>query len=620
MAIKSSNQITFSEHKKIIEIKEWYLAISKNTDVTVDTSGWTTDIQIMDSAHKYLWNYEEVIYSIGSSDISTPVIIGVYSQGEGGRGISNIKNYYQVTEELIVPDLPDNQTESSWSSTIPLLSSENKYLWNYEEIIYTDETSTMTDPALIGVYGDSGANAIIFEIYSSNGFMFKENLKSIELKVAAFDGDEEISDATYTWLWWDERLNDGLGDYAIIAENIAEKSFVINDTNEYALSNLKCVMTYNDKTYEDYILLSNEFVNYTSIVKFFDGRNIFNSDDLYLVAYVELYKNSNKIETISADKYCSGVSSVSDDGVITSSIDGAFLNGERMYFIYRDESGLYRAVLGEYQSGIWNTVTVSTKYKYTNSLYPNIQSNIIVISKESINKSANIDFVVFNDNVRISTINVNVIDSNDPIISSDRPENPVNGQLWLDTSSVPYILKIYSNDEWTSCTDKIGGAIFTSKPTEYTEGDLWILADGEVCGEFGPGSMLKAIETSNTFNTSHWIDADKNLTQLKYNIKQYFSFDSNTGLKIGQTDDKFYVNISSTEMGFYDNENGQHQKVVKISNNSAVIQNAKLKGNTEFYGQINICDPASNPDDNVGDTLFIWKVEANKSFSLAIAT
>ena len=619
MAIKSSNQITFSEHKKIIEIKEWYLATSSKTGVTTETTGWTTDMQTMDAVHKYLWNYEEVIYSIGSSDISNPVIIGVYSQGEGGRGISNIKNYYKITDELVVPDLP-NEDDTSWSTNIPLLSPENKYLWNYEEIIYTDETITMTDPALIGVYGDSGSNAITFEIYSTQGFMFKEDLQSIELKIAAFDGGEAISGATYTWLWWDERLNDGSGDYAIIAENITESSFVINQSNEYAFANLKCIMTYDDKTYEDYVTLTREVINYMSIVKFFDGRNIFYSDDLYLVAYVELYQNNDKIETIPVDKYCTGVSKVSDDGVITSNIEGVFLDGDRMYFIYQDDSGLYRAVLGEYTSGIWNVVDEDTEYKYTNSLYSNIESNIIVISKESINKSANIDFLVFKDNAQISTVNVNVIDSNDPIISSDVPENPVNGQLWLDTSVAPYILKIYSNGKWTECTDKIGGAVFTSKPTVYSEGDLWILADGEVCGEFGPGSMLKATTTSDAFDESHWIDADKNLTELKYNIKQYFSFDPNTGLKIGQTDDKFYVNISSTEMGFYDNEKGQHQKVVKISNNSASIQNAKLKGNTEFYGQINICDPTSDPEDDVDDALFIWKIEANKSFSLAIAT
>ena len=78
-------------------------------------------------------------------------------------------------------------------------------------------------------------------------------------------------------------------------------------------------------------------------------------------------------------------------------------------------------------------------------------------------------------------------------------------------------------------------------------------------------------------------------------------------------------NINSTEMGFYDNSTGQHQKVVYIKNNSATIQNANLKGNTNFYGQMNICDPATDPEDGTGDALFVWKIEQNGSLSLAVA-
>ena len=94
MAIKSSNQITFTEQKKIIEIKEWYLAAAENTGITIETEGWTTDIQTIDYTNKYLWNYEEVIYSIGSSDVSEPVVIGVYGEGANGVGIAAVKNYY----------------------------------------------------------------------------------------------------------------------------------------------------------------------------------------------------------------------------------------------------------------------------------------------------------------------------------------------------------------------------------------------------------------------------------------------------------------------------------------------------------------------------------------------
>ena len=91
-------------------------------------------------------------------------------------------------------------------------------------------------------------------------------------------------------------------------------------------------------------------------------------------------------------------------------------------------------------------------------------------------------------------------------------------------------------------------------------------------------------------------------------------------MRIGQSDEKFYVNISSTEMGFYDNQQGQKQRVVKISNNSATIQNTKLKGDTEIYGELYMCDPTKDPEDDINDALFVWKIEENNSLSLSIKT
>ena len=620
MAIKSSNQITFTEHKKIVEIKEWYLATSTGAGITTETVGWTTDMQTIDYTNKYLWNYEEVIYSIGSSDISEPVIIGFYGKGDAGKGIANIVNYYQITQDLIAPETPSVDSSSSWSDTsiVTNLSPTNKYLWNYESIIYTDGTTTNTDPAIIGVYGDSGANAIAFEIYSIHGFIFKEDLTSIELKIAAFDGGEAITNATYTWEWWNDSLNNGDGGYSVIIQDTPEQFIIINESDEYAFASLKCTMSYNSKLYEDYAVLTNETVIYTSMVKFFDGSNIFHADDLYLVAYVELYQNNHKVETISTNTYCSGVSTVSQSGVITANLNNNFVDGDKMYFIYQNNN-LYEVVLGEYQSGVWSVVENVTQYTYTNSLYSTISSNIIAISKESINKAQNIDFTISKNGIDVSSTHINVIDSNDPIISGNEPENPIYNQLWLDTSVTPHVLKVFEQIEgedagrWVECMDKIGGNIFTSKPTSYFAGDLWVLAVGEICESFGPGSMLKATTTSTTFDTSHWIDADAEYTELKDNIKQYFAFDTDTGLRIGQTNQKFYVNISSTEMGFYDNSNGQNQKVVNIGNNAATIKNltveddAEFNCNTTFNNQVQFCD-------------FVWKTEINGSLSLAIAT
>ena len=610
MAIKSSNQITFTEHKKIIEIKEYYLATSIGEGVTTETDGWTTDIQTINYTDKYLWNYEEVVYSIGSSEISEPVIIGFYGQGTNGKGIDSIINYYSITRQLEAPDINDED----WELSPPLLSPTNKYLWNYEKIIYTDGAVSTTEPALIGVYGDNGADAVTFEIYSVNGFTFKEDMNTIELKVAAFVGGDAITDATYTWEWW----NNNIEGYDTIVENTSEPKLIVTDVDAWALASLKCTMSYQDKTYEDYVVLTKDNVIYTSMVKFFDGSNIFTASDSYLVAYIEVYQNNHKVETISADSYCSGISSVDDNGLIISTLNQEFPDGDKMYFICINEHNTYEAILGEYKNEAWHRVDYNTKYTYQNTLHPNSNpaSNVVVISKERVNKSENVDFTVYLDNVQISTTNTMVIDSNDPIVSDSAPVNPVYNQLWVDTSMTPNALKIFVQidgkeiGEWVNCTDKAGTAIYTSRPSSYNAGDLWILASGEICGDFGVGSMLKSTTTSEVFSASHWIDADSDTTELKKNIKQYLKFDTHLGLKIGQHDEKFYVNIGATEMGFYDNTNNQNQKVVSISNNAATIKNLTVQDDATFD-----CNAEFNKEVKFGN--FVWKIESNGSLSLA---
>lgn len=612
MVTKSSNQITFTEHKKIIEIKEYYLATSINSDITRESTGWTESIQTIDEVNKYLWNYEEVLYSIGDSEVSDPIIIGFYGKGDEGKGISDIKNYYVTTQGSALPENP------GWSTNVSILTPTDKYLWNYEEFIYTNGDSKTTDPAIIGVYGDSGVDAITFEIYSTQGFIFREDLKSIELNIAAFKGGDTIEDAAYTWEWWNGSLNDGAGGYSIIVENSSEKSLIVNDSEEYALANLRCTMRYDNKQYEDYVVLTNETVIYNAVVKFCDGSNIFDSSTEYLLAFTELYQNNNRVETIAVNSFCSGVSSISSSGTIVTSVTGDFVNGDKMYFVIKEKDGLYTVKLGQYSSGIWTPIDNDTIYTYTNTLYPDAQTNIIAISKESINKSANVDFIVYKNGTEIARTNVNVIDSNDPIIGSKEPSNPVYGQLWLDTSASPSKLKIFKRidgenyGEWILCSGQEGQAVYTSKPTTYNQGDLWIL--NENWNGYGAGTMLKATKSSNTFDNSHWVDADAEMTKLKNDIQQNMTFDPQSGLYIGQTDNAFYVNISSTKMGFYDNSDGKPQEVVYISNNSAVIKNLIAENSATFN-----CSAIFNGEINIGNG-FVLKVESDGSLSLAIST
>lgn len=140
--------------KGIKSITNHYLATTASSGVTTSTSGWTDTIQSITSSKRYLWNYETITYTDNSTTNTVPVIIGVWgntgSTGSTGKGIKSITEHYQVsTSNSTVP--------TSWVTTVPTLTSTNKYLWNYETITYTDDSTSDTTKRVIGVYGDKGA-------------------------------------------------------------------------------------------------------------------------------------------------------------------------------------------------------------------------------------------------------------------------------------------------------------------------------------------------------------------------------------------------------------------------------------------------------------------------------
>lgn len=131
----------------IAEVTEHYLASASKTGVTTSTDGWTADPAdaAISYSKPYLWNYETVTYTDGTTADTAPSLIGSY----GGKGISKITEYYLATNSTTAPT-------DGWQTTVQQVTSDNKYLWNYELVTYTDGSTDKTDPAIIGTYGSDG--------------------------------------------------------------------------------------------------------------------------------------------------------------------------------------------------------------------------------------------------------------------------------------------------------------------------------------------------------------------------------------------------------------------------------------------------------------------------------
>lgn len=72
--------------------------------------------------------------------------------GTSGRGIKTITEYYLISSAKT----GITTASSGWSTSVPTMTTTNKYLWNYEKFTFTDNTTATTTPKIIGIYGDKG--------------------------------------------------------------------------------------------------------------------------------------------------------------------------------------------------------------------------------------------------------------------------------------------------------------------------------------------------------------------------------------------------------------------------------------------------------------------------------
>lgn len=70
--------------------------------------------------------------------------------GAAGVGIKSITEYYAVSAS-------NTTAPTSWNTSVPTMTTTNKYLWNYERITYTNNTTSDSAKRVIGVYGNTGA-------------------------------------------------------------------------------------------------------------------------------------------------------------------------------------------------------------------------------------------------------------------------------------------------------------------------------------------------------------------------------------------------------------------------------------------------------------------------------
>lgn len=115
--------------KSLVSITEHYMVSDQDSGITIETVGWSTGASVpaMTSEKKYLWNYETLTYSDGSTEDLVPKIIGVY--GDTGKDGKASPSIITMTKQYYLSTSSTEMTGGEWVRTLPEWT-DGKYLWS----------------------------------------------------------------------------------------------------------------------------------------------------------------------------------------------------------------------------------------------------------------------------------------------------------------------------------------------------------------------------------------------------------------------------------------------------------------------------------------------------------
>lgn len=163
--------------------------------------------------------------------------------------------------------------------------------------------------------------------------------------------------------------------------------------------------------------------------------------------------------------------------------------------------------------------------------------------------------------------------------------------------------------------------VFTTKPSNYVAGDIWIVGVDYVPSGVEIGTLLKAEHTSSTYEDADWITASKydgKIKEIQSNIdmyNQYFSFNSTEGLKISAKDSngtpsQFSTSLTNERLSF----NYGNEAVAYIDGKKMNIKEASIESPLTVTGKYSGSTMLQAPIINIGN--FSLVVESNGSLSI----
>ena len=481
----------------------------------------------------------------------------------------------------------------TWSNSVVTVA-EGSYLWT--KTTFSDG-NVAYGVAKQGVKGSAGINAITFQIYAPNGYLLSNEVESLTLQTFAYDGSAAITSATYAWSYQEN-------DTWVAISNAATNSLTLTKDDVIKSKTYRCAMTYKNTTYYATATVQDKSDIYDVMICVSDNINPL-TGVYYWVVYALLYSEQGEADALL--------------GPISTNAPTSPTSGDYWYAI---DTTTQTVTLKKYNGSAWETSTDKQAYAYDwRQITDGTQQQAIgntdkvqIISCNSFTSSATFQCIVTDtDGSKLARCNIHLTDTSDPIISATAPVGVKDGQLWMQTQTDgTFLLYIWDADTsiWKQLNADTKNVVYTSKPSSYKSGDLWVVESDTAIDGYIKGTLLQSNATTTTFDPEHWTPSlryESELAEVQNALKsykQYMSVDSD-GLHMQAknadgTLSPFQALFTNTRLSFYQDD----LEVAYISDNKLNINEANID--------------VLSVEKKIQLQKFEWAIESNGSMSLIV--
>lgn len=559
--LTDSNQleVSITSNLPTVQIKD-----NSQTPVTFSPSWETTNLVLTPT-----------VYS-NNTDITSSVSSIAWTRQDGADTPVSLMSGETVTNGVLT--VSTNNLASSSSGIITYICT----VTTADDNVVAEKISFSL--IVSGATSSSSEAGVTFQLYAPNGYVLSNSITSLTLQVSAYVGSSPITTGDATYKWYEQ--NDT--EWYLVQEGTSSSLVVTND-DVHQFKNYKCDMIYNGVTYTDTIMVEDKSDMYTAIICISSHFNIFTGRH-YWVVYTLVYNQYGEIDPLL--------------GPISTNEPSSPVENDYWYYV-DDESE--SVILKRYNGSAWSDSNdTQTLDYYWSKLNSTNNEDMPVGEPAKVRTISNNDFtsaatfkcdVRSNLNGSMAVDTLSLTDTSDPIVSTEEPTNVKNGQIWIQKGPNDcYVMFIWDeeNGVWIPAEADFNNKVYTSRPSEYTAGDIWVTNSDTDHESYLQGTLLRAQVSNTTYNADDWVPALKydstldDMQDILNDLSQYVRIGSE-GLQIGaKTADgelsPFTSLFTSTELAFYQDSD----KLLTLANNKLIAPRVEIEDDLTVEGSISL--------------------------------